>query len=102
MIKKLQRFTTVRHFGKHGVEAGATREQYAQDALAWARNPAGTGKPIQLKDGTEGPIILDPASGAAALLGHNRWGNVASAGWRQRPIRRSEEGGALPSIHRSF
>ncbi|MGL4297727.1 MAG: hypothetical protein ACRCW4_01485 [Candidatus Neomicrothrix subdominans] len=55
------------HFGKHGVEAGVTREQYAQDALNWARSPAGTGKPIQLKDGTEGLRYRTPGGGPGGI-----------------------------------
>lgn len=55
------------HFGKHGVEAGVTREQYAQDALNWARNPAGTGKSIQLKDGTGGLRYRTPGGGPGGI-----------------------------------
>jgi hypothetical protein len=55
------------HFGKHGVEAGVTQEQYAQDALNWARKPAGTGKPIQLKDGTEGLRYRTPGGGPGGI-----------------------------------
>lgn len=55
------------HFGKHGVGAGVTREQYAQDALNWAWNPVGTGKPIQLKDGTGGLRYRTPGGGPGGI-----------------------------------
>ncbi|WP_370246878.1 hypothetical protein [Nocardioides sp.] len=68
------------HFGKHGVEAGVTREQYAQDALNWARNPAGTGKLIQLKDGTEGLRYRTPGGGPGGITDLD--GNIITSWYR--------------------
>lgn len=56
------------HFGKHGIKTGVTREQYAQDALNWAKNPAGTGKPVQLADGTSGLRYRIPGGGPGGIL----------------------------------
>ncbi|MGO4587132.1 hypothetical protein AB4Z38_25115 [Arthrobacter sp. 2RAF6] len=68
------------HFGKHGVETGVTREQYAQDALNWARNPEGTGKAIQLKDGTEGLRYRTPGGGPGGIT--DRDGNIITFWYR--------------------
>lgn len=68
------------HFSKHGVAAGVTRQQYADDALRWARNPAGTGKPVQLKDGTEGLRYRTPGGGPGGILDND--GNIITYWYR--------------------
>jgi hypothetical protein len=68
------------HFSKHGVATGVTRQQYADDALRWARNPAGTGKPVQLKDGTAGLRYRTPGGGPGGILDGD--GNIITYWYR--------------------
>lgn len=56
------------HYTKHGLKAGVSKEQYAQDARAWARKPAGTGKSVQLKDGTQGLTYRTPGGGPGGIV----------------------------------
>ena len=60
------------HFSKHG--DGRTAEQYARDALAWAKNPTGTGTEVRLADGTTGTRYRTPGGGPGGILDSN--GNI--------------------------
>lgn len=60
------------HYTKHGAEAGVTRDEYARDAQDWARHPAGTGRQVELQDGTEGIRYRTPGGGPGGILDLNQ------------------------------
>jgi len=68
------------HFSKHGAEAGVTREEYAADALDWASKPSGVGKPIELKDGSQGISYRTPGGGPGGILDSD--GNIITFWYR--------------------
>jgi hypothetical protein len=66
------------HLSVHG--AGRTATEYAQDARAWAANPAGVGTPVKLADGSMGLRYRTPGGGPGGILDSN--GNIISFWYR--------------------
>lgn len=57
------------HHARHG--GGRSRQQYAQDAKAWASNPGGSGVAVALRDGSSGTRYRTPGGGPGGVVDGN-------------------------------